>query len=346
MVFPSLFVSILLMTSLGSVPSAAAQSTLHMQRLRFNLPEVTAYITLAEEDGAPIMGKAAGDFKLQLDGEKMESARKLTRFVQAKEPILVVAVVQLAATMDVKVEDLRRDVRQLAQSVAAVPESRMGLVGTAVTVKHLAKMEPRESVLSALTKLEVEPRSPDVQILDALRLAIDTLRMEKAGARKLIVLFSDGQESAYRKGDFVNVGEHAEQAGIVIDTICYGSADSGPLRKISELSKRSHGVERYIHSAAESSRKLADLTHEINEQYVVTFNPTLSEPRHRFQVLLMGQKPAHGHIVEAQIPTGGNPSVQPQPKSRDRWRWGLGAGMLLLLAAFSLGRRFLGRRGQ
>lgn len=306
------------MTGISFINSAAAQSALHLQRLRFNLPDVTAYLTLVKEDGTPIHGKSASDFKLQIDGERMESAINLTTFAQTKEPIFVVAVVPLTATMDKTLEDLRDDVRQLAQAVEAVPESRMGLIGYAADVKCFVKMERSDRVLSALPQLTGEPPSTDAKLLDALRLAIDTLRLETTAARKLVVLFSFGQEAAYRKGDFLNLGEHAEQAGIVIDTIYYGSADSSRPRKMSELSKRSHGVERYVHSAAESRRKLADLINEVNEQYVVTFRPALLERHHRFQVHLIGQSPIYGQTVETKIPTVGNPAPLPRPKARDR----------------------------
>jgi hypothetical protein len=329
------------LTFVSAVESAAAQSTLHMQRLSIIQGEVTTYLTLASEDGTPILGKSARNFQLQIDGQKTESAIRLTSFARAKEPIFVVAVVQLSASTDMTIEDLRRDVRTLAQTVGALPGSRMGLIGYGADVKNLVEMEPSDHVLSALNKLTVDPSSSDDKIFDALRHAIDLLRIEKL-PRKLLVHFSDGKDAAHTKYEFADLGKRAESASIAIDAIYYGAADSSPPRKMSELSKRSHGTERYVHSAAEASRKLAELTNEINEQYVVTFAPALTEPSHRFQALLSGPNPIYAQSVEASIPTCCSPL--PPPHESGRWRWGLlFAGLLLIAAVSWLGRRRFGK---
>src|SRR5215212_6262116 len=99
-----LFLRVLLLIFASAVESAAAQSTLHMQQLRIVQREVTTFLTLVSEDGTPILGKSARDFQLQIDGEKTESAIRLTSFARTEETIYVVAVVQLSASVDMRLE--------------------------------------------------------------------------------------------------------------------------------------------------------------------------------------------------------------------------------------------------
>lgn len=335
------FLNVLVLTVLSLAASAAAQSKLHMQRIGFKNGLVMTYLTLVEENGTPILGKSPRDFKLQIDGQRTEAALNLTSFVQTKEPIFVVAVVQLTPMKNVLLESLRSDIKRLAQAVGAIPESRVGLIGYGTDVKSLVELESSERVLSDLIKLTVDPPNPEAKSIDALRHAIDILCLDK-GARKLVVHFSDGNEGVYDKKEFAGLGQRAELAGVVIDAIYYVPENESRQRKMSELSKRSHGVERYVHSAAEGDRKLADLSQEINEQYVITFDPTWTEPSHRLQVRLNAQEPIYGNIIEAKIPTCCSPL--PPPKARHRWLWILLAASLLT-AVFWLGKQLL-RRGR
>ena len=335
----------LLLCSLGHVGSAAAQSKLRMERLGFDsLPDLKAYLTFVEGDGTPIMGKNGSDFKLLLDSAEAGPASKVIPFDQVKEPIFIIAVVQLTPAVEGVMDEVRKGVRQVAETVSAYPGSRMGLLGYASDVKRLVESGNSGDVQSALSKLVVDPEGTEAHLLEALRTAIDLLNAQDKGRRKLIVLFSDGIDVNNDKKSFIEIGRRAQQAGVVIDPIGYTAFEGGKLRNLFELSKNSYGVDRGAKAPAEIGSKFAALVDEINKQYVATFALSLAgdDKEHGFQAVHDTGKPVYSQTFNAVLKLfkPAEPKKPPPPPTR-WWLWALIIGGLVTAAgvAYALTRK-------
>jgi hypothetical protein len=218
---PLLFL-LLLFAAAGLLPGRAlAQSSkLHMERLGYDtLPDLKVYLSFVEGDGTVIQGRNASDFKLLLDSAEQGAATKVTTFEQAKEPIFVMAVVQLSPAMESVLDKVKEGLRFVADSISGLPGSKMGLLGYSGDVKRLVENGTPSEIGSAIGQMAIDPEGAEVRMLDAVRTAIDLLKAQEKGRRKLIVLFSDGIDVNNEKKAFVDIGRRAEKDGIVIDTI-------------------------------------------------------------------------------------------------------------------------------
>ncbi|MDW8281270.1 MAG: FHA domain-containing protein [Myxococcales bacterium] len=305
---------------------AGAQSTkLHMERLGFDsLPDLKVYLTFVEGDGTVIQGRNASDFKLLLDSAEQGPATKVITFDAAKEPIFIMAVVQLSPAMESVLDKVKEGVRLIADSIAGLPGSKMGLLGYASDVKRLVESGTPSEIGSAVGQMAIDPEGAEVRMLDAVRTAIDLLKAQEKGRRRLIVLFSDGIDVNNEKKAFVDIGRRAEKEGIVIDTIGYAPFEPGKLKSLLELSKNSYGTERGCKAPSEIVPRFSAVVDEILKQYVVTFPLAIQgdDKEHTFQVLNeAGARPVYSQTVNRILPsapTGPRPVEGPK-QARSRW---------------------------
>ncbi len=321
------------------VLSFAQNSKLHMERLGFDkLPDLRVYLTYVEGDGTPITGKTAADFKLLLDSAEQGAATKLVTFDQSQEPIYIIGVAQLSPAMEPVIDEIKKGLRQLADSLGPLKGSKLGILGYSSDVKRLVDPPMNGSEAEGpIGKLAVDPEGTEVHMLDALRTAIDLLNAQPKG-RKLIVLFSDGIDVNNEKKAFTEIGRRAQQSGVVIDTIGYAPFEPGKLRNLQELSKNSYGTDRGCKAPTEIGPRFSALLDEIQKQYVVTFALPIQgdDKEHGFQVLHeAGGKPVYSQTVNDKLPSfvcpGGGPPpcakvVEGQKEGRKWWFWLLAIG--------------------
>lgn len=278
----------LLLGGLAGRAGADGSDRLRLQRLsRSGSADVAAYLTHVRGDGALVSGHAASDFKLTVDGVDLGPGTRALPFSETKEPIYLVAVVQLSSPAEPMLEELRRGLRALADAALALPGSHVDLIGYAGEVKRLCEGCSPAQLRAVIDRLAIDPEGAEGRLLEAVQVGIDLLRSQPAGARKLVALVSDGIDLNNERRGFTEVGRRAEQAGVVIDTVGYAPFDPGKLRSLTELTGRSGGVERVAKQPAEVAPRLAALASEIGGQQVVTFTPPIAIEggKHEYQVL-------------------------------------------------------------
>lgn len=326
-----------------SGPAWAQSTKLHMERLNFDsMPDLRVYLTYVEGDGTVITGKTNADFKLLLDSAEQGAAKKLITFDQTKEPIYVMAVVQVSPAMEQVLDEVKKGVKQVAEAVNGISGGKMGLLGYASDAKRLVESGTGGDVQNALSKLIIDSEGTEVHMLDTLRTAMDLLNAQPKGSRKLIVLFSDGIDVNNEKKAFTELGRRAQQSGIVVDTIGYAPFEPGKLKLLTELAKNSYGTERGCKDAGAITTRFSAVVDEIQKQYVATFALPIQgdDKEHGFQVFQeAGGKPAWSDTVNAVVPSstvrvicedGSPPPCKKQPSNW--WKWLLG-----ILGAMGLG---------
>ena len=219
---------------------AQAADRLRLERIDVqHWPTVQMYLTLLDGDGRPITGRAKEDFKLILDSAEQGSATALKTFDLTGEPVNVVVVAQVTGAMNEVIDNIKKGVRAIADTLDPKTKSKMAVLGYAAEHKRVAELGPPADAEAALSGLAIDPEGVEVHMLDAVRTGIDLLNAVPKGERKLIVLFSDGIDVNLDKKAFSAIGRRAQENGIIIDTIGYAPFEPAKLRSLSELSRAS-----------------------------------------------------------------------------------------------------------
>ena len=335
-----------LLLGLGLPQAQAQNAKLRMERFAFDsLPDIKLYLTYVEEDGTVIAGRAATDFKLQLDAADQGPAKAVATFDQLKEPIFVVGVAQVSGVVQERwLAEIKAGFRKINEAVASTPGGRMGVLAYAGDTKRLIESGTSSEVDGALSKLAIDAEASETHMIDAVRTAIDLLKAQEKGRRKLIVVFSDGINVNNDKKGFVDLGNRAQQAGIVIDTVGYNEFDPPKLRNLQEMAKRCYGIDRVAKSVTDLGPRFDAVVDEIQKQYVATFPLSIAgdDKEHTFQVTHeAGGKPVYSNAVNEKLPsqpTGPAPvKVVEQPR---RWWWLLiPAGVVAAIVLYLLLRK-------
>jgi hypothetical protein len=237
------------------------------------------------------------------------------------------AVVQISPAMESVLDKVKEGLRFVADSISALPGSKMGLLGYSGDVKRLVESGTPSEIGSAIGQMAIDPEGAEVRMLDAVRTGIDLLKAQEKGRRKLIILFSDGIDVNNEKKAFVDIGRRAEKDGIVIDTIGYAPFEPGKLKSLLELSKNSYGTERGCKAPSEIVPRFSALVDEVLRQYIVTFPLSIQgdDKEHTFQVLNeAGSSPVYSQTVNRLLPsapTGPKTVVEPPPTKSRWWLW-------------------------
>jgi hypothetical protein len=324
------FFSSLLWSSL-----ATAQPRMRLERFGFDkLPDLKVYLSFVEEDGTVVTGRQANDFKLIIGSADSGVGRSLVTFDQANEPIFVVGVVQVGGTVDEKVlAEAKSGMRRINDAVGKTPGGRMGLLAYSSKTLRLQEFGTSTETDSAIGKLALDTESSEMQMLDALRTAIDLLKQQEKSRRKLIVLVSDGIDVNNEKKYFTEIGTRAQQGGIVIDTVGYNAFDASKLKFLREMTNRCYGTDRVAKTPADIGQKFNAIVDEIEKQYLITFPLSIvgEDQDLVFQIQTASGKEAYSNTIQEKLPSKAKIAVAPGAKEKTKW-W-----LYALIAAGVLG---------
>jgi FHA domain-containing protein/von Willebrand factor type A domain-containing protein len=313
----ALALSALALVALASGAARAADK-LRLERMDLKAsPTLKLYLTYVDADGRAITGRAKEDFKIVVDSAEQGTASALQTFDETKDPINVVVVAQLGSAMNSVIEDEKRAIAALADSLP--PKSKMALLGYAGDTKYLAELGSPVDAESAAKTMSIDADSPEMHMMSAVRSALDKLGAAPKGERKLMVIFSDGIDVDMDARTFASIGKRAQDAGVVIDTIGLNDFDPGKLRNLGILAKQSTGMERICKSAGDVSNHFNNVSDEIKKQYVATFEVPLAggdgkdhvfqstatnNGREQFSTTLTDKLPKPTHLVVKKGETG------------------------------------------
>jgi hypothetical protein len=267
---------------------------------------LTMYLSYLDEDGKPLEGLKSADIQLSVDAVSMGTPKTLTQFAATKEPISVVVVCQTAGGLDGPLlAEVKTGLLQLALSIVGITGSTMGILGYGRSTQRLLEAGSGLEIASAIRELKVDSAVPELHMLDTLLTAIDLLKLQPASRRKLIVLISDGSDLSTDSKAFSAVGNCAQEAGIVIDSIGYNQTDANKLSTLLQITKRSYGTARVVNSAPELSAGLGLIVEEIQKQYVVTYRLNAVKPGTEISTQLNvepGGRPVYSNVMNVQLP--------------------------------------------
>lgn len=325
-----------LWAALVARPAVAQDTKLHLESVLLDkLPELKTYISVVGADGKT--AKTKSGFRLLIDGqEQKELTTTVTPFLEAKEPVDVVVVVQLSAVMEQAVKDMRSGIEKLAKALhKANKESRLGIVGYGTEVKRYEELGKPSEIARDLDKLVIDPDANEVRMVEAARVGIDLLR-ENAERRKILIVFSDGIDATQGKEAYGDLGRRAQQAGVVVHTIGYAPFEAGRLRSLIEVSKLSSGTARGCKSPSDLDEKFLQIIDQIYATNVVVFALTASGDNNQHKLQIAYKQNAEDLVSEEVSVT--LPVFEPaEPAGRPFWHYLLIGGGVLLLLVIILG---------
>jgi hypothetical protein len=324
---------------LSAAGSAHAADKLRLERMDLKQsPTIKLYMTYVDGEGRPIVGRAKEDFKVVVDSAEQGTAATLTTYDETKDPINIVIVAEIGPAMQSVIDSEKSAIAALADSLPA--KSKAALLGYSSETKRLAEFgAPADVESAAKTAMSIDPESPEMHMMAAVRTAIDLLGGAPKGERKLIVLFSDGSDIDMDARTFSSIGKRAFEAGVVIDTIGYNEFDQSRLRGLTTLARTSLGQDRVCKTASDISNHFANVIDEIKKQYVATFDLPLvggDNKLHTFQALASNNgHDAYSVEVSEKLPKPVHPVAGKSGGSR-WWLWALiivgGIGLIGLIA--------------
>lgn len=335
-----------LATLVAFAGSARASEKVHLQRLDLtHSPTVKLYLTVVDRDGRPMTSHPKDDFHVVLDSADQGAATAVQMFDETKEPINVVAVVELAQPMSDVFDDVKRGVAALADALPA--KSKMAILGYSADTKHVTEtLGPPADAESAAKSMTIDTDSAESHMLNAVRNAIDILGAAPKTERKLIVVISDGLDLDMEMRTFTAIGKRAQEAGIVIDTVGYNGFDPSKLKGLAQLASKSNGIERTCKTASDMNNHLQNLIDEVKKQYVATFEIMLAGgdgKSHDFQAVVSSGpgNDAYSNIIADKVPKATHPVAGKAGSGSRVWLWvliGLGAVLLIGLIAWLIFR--------
>ena len=176
--------TVLMASPSGQVPPPAPQQPATVFRTGADVVTVDASV---QRERRPVTGLKAADFELLDNGV----AQEVTGVTYEKLPIDVTLVLDVSASVTGAVlDELRRALRQVRTDLTAA--DRLRLLAFNMRVRRLVDFtQPSADVDPALAALRPGGSSA---VFDALAVALATA--DAPGRRRLVVLFSDGQDSS------------------------------------------------------------------------------------------------------------------------------------------------------
>lgn len=281
-----------------------------------------------------LRARRLSEYRLVLDGKQGSRAERVTTFGKSGRPLYVVLLVQASESYGPALKAIKRGLELL---VAALPrETRYALLAYHAEVEQLTARAPKRRVSSALDRLQPREGTTDLALLAGLRRGLKAAQASTAGARRLLIVISDGMDRMPDWAAFRRLGKRALKAGVPIFSVAFSPIDErGPLLNLGEIAKRSRGMLRWARKVEQIGPQLRNLGRAISGQLLLTFRmPDRCAAAHRVQLaagaLLSNPFPLPARVGQAAAKAEGQRKSE-QGAGSHPWRW-VALGALLLLA--------------
>jgi Ca-activated chloride channel family protein len=303
-----LTVTVLAATPSGQGPPAAPPAPRQPAVFRTGADVVTVDASVQRER-RPVAGLTAADFELLDNGVKQD----LSDVTYEKLPIDVTFVLDVSASVTgAALDELRRALRQVRTDLTA--GDRLRLVAFNMRVRRLVDFtQPSADVDLALGTLRPGGSSA---VFDALAVALASA--DVPGRRRLIVLFSDGQDSS-SISDADALLEVARRSTPTIATILaspllerpasvlrsHGSLASATIEGLSDrLAAETGGMVASVKTGENLTSRFRRMVQDFRSSYVLFFTPT-------------GVERAGAHTLEVRVK---RPGVEVRARRGYVWR--------------------------
>jgi|SRR6185312_9594851 len=254
---------------------------------------VNVYVTVTDQQGAPIGNLTKSDFTLSEDGVP----QKISVF--SKESQLPLSIVLAVDTSSSTRKDIRLELDAARRFIHSIirPQDAISLYGFATDVSEMVSFTSKlHQIDSAINQVQVGGAT---SLYDAVYLASKAL-MKRQG-RKVLVLITDGGDTASTV-DYKEALRAAQQSEAIvyslIDVPVEASAgrNTGGEHALIQISRDTGGKYYYASNVFELDKAFEQISDELRTQYLLAYYPVPRRAESDFRQI---DVLAHPHDSEA-----------------------------------------------
>lgn len=244
--------------------------------------EVPIYATVLDGQGRLVTGLQQSDFTVLDNGRPVD----LTTFSNVPQPFTAVVMLDTSASMTNNLEFLKLAAEQFLIRLLPTDAAQVGAFNDKIQLSGRFTND-RDALIAALDELQF---GNPTRLNDAIDASLDAL--SKADGRRVILLFSDGEDTASRIG-FGEVLERARDDEVMVYSIGLESeylqgtrmVRSRPSRDLRRIAEETGGGYFELKRTAELAPTFTRVAQELRAQYLLAFAPaTLDGKVHRLEV--------------------------------------------------------------
>jgi pSer/pThr/pTyr-binding forkhead associated (FHA) protein len=247
-----------------------------------------------------------GGYRLLLDGKPLPGrALRRATFAGVPRPLLVALVMQNDSAYEQDLSAVKTGARAFVRRLP--PRAKVTVIAYAQEVQRQLSLGSPKQALAAIKRVKPVDDVGGVELVEAIKMGLRGVAAGEAGARRMVVVVSDGRNETAKRDLFRALGSKAQQDGIPIYPIAFSPIDERvPLLNLGEIAKRSRGTFRWARQPTGIGEQFANLAQEINQQQVLTFRlPDACARAHTLQVLSGRLRSNSVKVPAVKLATGG-----------------------------------------
>lgn len=270
-----------LLTFLGACSLLAGVAS--AQPIKVTTQTVPLYVTVTDEQKRLVPDLTREDFEVY-DNGKLQT---LTNFDNEPTPITVVVMLDTSGSMTVVLDFVKDGAEQFLLRMLPFDKGMVGAFNDKIEFHPDSFTDNRDQLIRALKELDF---GYPTRLFDAVDQSMD--RLNGSDSRKVVLVFTDGADTASRKG----AGDVLERArleevmvySVGLETEFFNGQQrvrSSPDRSLRRLSEEPGGGFFLLKKKDDLNSTFTRVAQELHSQYVLGFSPeTLDGKVHKLEV--------------------------------------------------------------
>ncbi|MGE3188923.1 MAG: VWA domain-containing protein [Vicinamibacterales bacterium] len=270
------------LTAVLGVTMVAAGGAQDQPLFRASTRTVPVYATVVDQGGRLVPNLEADDFTIEDNGKPVE----ISLFSNESQPFTAVVMLDTSASMTANLERLNQAAEQFLLRLLPVDKAQVGAFKDKIQLSGTFTND-RDALIADLDDLQF---GNPTRLNDAVATSLDAL--EGVEGRKVILLFSDGEDTSSRIG-FKTVLERARDEEVMVYSIGLESEyfngarmqRTRPTRDLRKIADETGGGYFELKESDALSSTFTRVAQELRSQYLLCFAPeNLDGKVHKLEV--------------------------------------------------------------
>ena len=210
-------------------------------------------------------------YRVVVDGKPLPGAPALSEpFAKSGQPLLLSIVIQTGPSYSMDLPLIKKGVMALLKMLP--PRAKVTVISFNWEVKRQINRATPQEAMKVLQDVGSGDPGSELALVDAIKMGLRGIASGESGARRMVVVISEGLNRSHKRDVFRSLGDRARKMGLPIHPIAFSPIDERePLLNLGEIAKRSLGTLRWAQKPADLGEQFLNLGREINGQMALTF---------------------------------------------------------------------------